>query len=138
MEAALLEILPIYILLLIVLGICMFLTRKKAIKDKRVHWRYFKDYQGEIPEDLRILQNHFNSHFQVPVIFLLVVVAAVSLQTVSALTLVFGYGFLLSRVLHFYYHVIDGNILRRAGSFLVGMILTFAISIEIFCRYSLT
>ncbi|NQZ00483.1 MAG: MAPEG family protein [Bdellovibrionales bacterium] len=135
MEKFLLPIVPIYIGCVVLLGVTLFRTRVRALKEKRVHFSYFQDYQGSIPKDLMLLQNHFNNQFQLPPVFLIVVVTAVSVQTVSVLTLVLGYGFLISRALHTHFHVVTQKVLFRAYSYFAGTLMTLILSVELAVRY---
>ena len=60
-------------------GIFIFIFRKRAAatKARRISIKYFTDYQGESPSDLRVLENHANNQFQVPIYFMVTGVLAI-------------------------------------------------------------
>jgi hypothetical protein len=75
MKAAVLILVPLYISYIVAIGVMMFIKRYKAIKNRQVKLKYFKDYTGESTYELEIFKNHFNNQFQMPVIFLILLLA---------------------------------------------------------------
>lgn len=109
-----------YLIYMTLLGVYMFKVRFKAVKEKRIRGRYFKDYQGEIPEDIKVLGNHFNNQFQVPLIFMITSLFAIVTKTLSPLFFYLSCVFVLTRIMHTYFHVFNHVVLIRAGVFFSG------------------
>ena len=120
-EFYLIAIIPIYILFIIFLGILMFRKRRNAIKSGEVDLNYFKSYQGDSPLSLQVIKNNFENQFQIPVLFFLTCLAAISFGSVTKLTLVIGYSFLISRLIHCYIHLGSNNLRLRAYAYFFGI-----------------
>ena len=123
-----------YFFFLMGLMIYMFKVRSKAVRDKRVSFKSFKSYTMETPEDLVILQNHYNNHFQIPLFYVAACVLAISLDTVSTLTVVLSTLFIISRMIHTYVHLGSNKLLYRAYSFFFGVLTTGALFVDILVR----
>ena len=123
MTKYLLSLVAIYILYIALLGVMMFRRRKKAIIDGRIRVSYFKSYQEEFPYDLKVIQNHFENQFQVPVLFFITVLAIIQVKAESFVTVSLGTLFVLSRLLHSYIHLGRNNVIQRAFVFFSGVII---------------
>lgn len=129
MDKALLSIIAFYYLFVLGLGIYMFRKRKAAVKSGEVKASHFKDYTGETTKELQVMQNHFNSHFQVPVMFFIASLINLQQKVVSELTLVLALIFVFSRLIHCYIHLGSNHVLRRAAAYFVGVLVVGAMFI---------
>ncbi len=105
-------------------GIFIFIFRKRAAatKARRISIKYFTDYQGESPSDLRVLENHANNQFQVPIYFMVTGVLAIQQGAVGLVIAGLATVFVLSRLVHTYIHLGSNHVLRRAGAYFVGFL----------------
>jgi hypothetical protein len=134
LEIILISEITFYYFFLIALMIYMFKVRSKAVKDGRVSFKNFKSYTTESPEDLVILQNHFNNQFQIPLFFTMAALLSLTQNTVSTITIVFSTIFILSRFYHTRIHLGSNKLLHRAYSFFAGVIIVGAIFLEVIVR----
>lgn len=109
-----------YFIFIISLMLIMFFRRKARVKSKEVRVSFFKAYIGESPEDLVIIQNHFNNQFQIPLVYMLACVLTIAQDKASIVTSILGTVFILSRMLHSYIHLGKNNVLHRAYAFFLG------------------
>lgn len=123
MEISLIILIPLYILYILFIGRLMFLTRMKALKEKNIKSSYLKAYQGDVPERLTIVKNHYENQFQVPVLFFITVLSTVLLQATSILSVILGYLFIVSRIAHSYFHLGSNQLKKRALSYTIGLII---------------
>lgn len=126
----------VYLVFLIGLGVFMFFARFRAVKTKKIHPSYFKTYQADAPDHLKVMENHYNNQFQVPVLFFIANLVAMQTQSVSGLYLTLACLFFISRMAHSYIHLGSNIVMHRAGTFFFGILtllgLWIAILINIF------
>jgi hypothetical protein len=134
METVLLIIMYGYFVYMNFLMFHMFKARKKAVLKKEVHASHFKSYQGEITERLAVIGNHFNNQFQMPIVFWIVCSVALSLNTVSSVTIALALAFFMSRLVHSYIFLTKNNVLKRAMAYGVGGLCVNALFLEIIIR----
>ncbi len=101
----------------------MFIRRRGAVVRKEVRARHFKAYQGETTEELTILQNHFNNHFQIPILFFIVSVLCIQQQKVTSFTIIVASLFVLTRLIHSFIHLGQNHPLKRAFVYFLGVLL---------------
>ena len=123
-----------YFFFLMGLMLYMFKVRSKAVRDNRVSFKSFKSYTMETPEDLVILQNHYNNHFQIPLFYVAACVLALSLETASVFTACLSSLFIISRMIHTYIHLGSNKLLQRAFSFFFGVLCVGLMFLEILVR----
>lgn len=134
MNTLLLMIMYAYFIYITFLMFHMFKARKKAVLKNEISASYFKAYQGEASERLAAIGNHFNNQFQIPVVFWIVCSVALSLNTVSYVTVSFAFAFLISRLVHSYIFLTTNNVIKRAMAYGVGGLCVNALFIEIIVR----
>lgn len=120
MDKALLGLMAFYYFYIVVLGVTMFLVRFKAVKAKRMRGRYFKSYQGEIPDEIAVFGNHFNNQFQLPMVFLITCVVGLLFKSVSVIFFALALSFVVSRLIHTWVHLGSNVVLARAGVYFFG------------------
>ena len=131
LDALLICIIAIYYFFLIGLMLYMFKVRTKAVREERVSYKNFKSYTTDSPEDLVVLQNNYNNHFQIPIFFTVACSVALSQNTVSVMTVSLALIFILSRVIHSYIHLGSNKLVHRAYSFFSGVIAVGLIYLEV-------
>lgn len=112
-----------YYFYIVGLGFYMFLSRAKGIREGRVDFRYFKTYEGDVPNDLKLIENNFNNQFQLPVIFMITCLAGIQFRTVTTLFFILACLFVISRLVHTYAHLSSNKLMFRAGSYFAGALL---------------
>ena len=122
MEKALIALVCAYYLGIVVFGYYMFTRRKKAVIEGRVSAKHFKGYAGESPEDLKVLQNHFNNQFQIPMVFFFAVLLNLQQDTVNEWTLALAVLFVASRAGHTIVHLGSNRLIRRASLYFLGVL----------------
>jgi len=137
MKTAVLILVPIYISYTVAIGVLMFLKRYSAVKTRQVKLKYFKDYAGESTYELEIFKNHFNNQFQIPLIFIILCIASGLSGSVSLITCVLSYAFVLSRFVHTYFHLGSNNLAFRGLSYVFGAFLVVGLSLDFFFRNAL-
>lgn len=132
MQNTFLALIPLYICYIVFLGILMFIRRSEALKAGHVSKKYFLSYSEKSTQKLEIIKNHFENQFQVPVIFFVTCLAAIQLKKISIFTIVLGYSFFLSRLLHSYIHLGSNNLKLRGLSYFFGIIIILILWLHIF------
>ncbi len=88
------------------------MARAAAVKQREVPVNFYRLYQGEEPEHLRLLSRHLQNQFEVPPLFYMVVVALYATGLVTPLSLIGAWLFVALRLLHSYVHL-NGNVVMR-------------------------
>ena len=130
MTVAVLILIPIYFSYIFAIGFIMFKKRVRAVRNKEISAGYFKDYQGQVPQELKIIANHFENQFQVPVVFFITCVGVVLSSEPSLWTLILAYAFVLSRLLHSYFHLGRNKLPQRASAYFLGLIFVLLMWLE--------
>lgn len=134
LNAILISTVALYYLFLIILMFYMFTARTKAVKEGRVSFKLFKSYSTKAPDDLVILQNNYNNHFQIPMFFTVACAISLSQNTVTTLTVFLAIFFVLTRAIHSYIHLGSNKLMYRACSFFSGVIIVAVLYLEIAYR----
>ena len=121
-----------YYLYIFFLLFFMMKQRVKAIKNKEINGSYFKSYMGKTPEYLQVIQNHMNNQFQIPVIFFIACLFIIQQNAVTQLTVVVAIIFVISRMLHTYVHLGSNAPMKRAYSYMIGLICVGIIFLQTF------
>jgi hypothetical protein len=123
-----------YYFFIVGLGIFMFLSRTKGVQQGRVDFRYFKTYDGEVPNDLKVIENNFNNQFQLPVIFMITCLAGIQFNTVSTIFFSLACLFVISRMIHSYVHITSNKLMLRAGTYFSGVFMVAGLWLLIMLR----
>jgi hypothetical protein len=100
----------------------MFRQRVQALKRGEISFGYFKTYDSNPPEILKLFQNNVNNQFQIPVVFMISVLGLIVIERVSISSVLLGYAFIFSRIVHFYTHVYKNDVRVRAISYALGLL----------------
>lgn len=120
-----------YVFYIFLLGLLNFLTRRSYATRKKVRLSFFKTYQGEAPERVLVVGNHFNNQFQVPMLFLITCLATHIFQATSTLTVSLAWLFIGLRIVHSFIHLTSNDVLKRAFVFFLGNLVILALWVQI-------
>jgi len=126
-DKLILGLIPAYIVYIFVLGFYMFKIRVKALKNKTITVAYLKTYEEKSPEYLKVLQNHYSSQFEIPIIFFLTCLAVVFFGKSSFPMFFLALSFILSRLFHSFIHLGSNNLKLRATSYISGFLIILLI-----------
>lgn len=119
------------------LGIINFLARSKAIRAKKLSLGYFKTHDTKVyetPEHIVRFGRHFDNQFQVPVLFMLTLLAAGLYTPTEKTILGLAWAFLITRGIHSWIHLGSNNVLIRAKAYFAGWILLLIMWVVILCK----
>lgn len=109
-------------------GVHLFRTRVKALKNKEVSMKYFKAYtESAPPEYSRIAERHYENQFEVPTMFFPVGVMHFALGMANTVTLSLMWIFVISRLLHSYIHLGSNNVRVRMIFFMISWLVIVAL-----------
>ncbi len=120
-----------YVFYIVLLGILNFLTRLSSTKNRQVRVSYFKNYQGDAPENLIVIGRHFDNQFQVPLLFLVTCLSTHIFDATNSSAIWLAWLFIASRMIHSFVHLISNNVIRRAISYFVGILCVLGMWINI-------
>ncbi len=123
-----------YVIFQFFLLLYMFAGRLKAIKSKTIDGRFFIDYKnGELPSKLQLVSRSFDNQFQMPILFFITVLFLIIMKldhTMFAITC--SWVFVVSRLMHFYFHAIKGALVGRYRTYAIGWVAILALWVNIF------
>lgn len=114
----------VYVLYLFVMFLSVFTVRFRAIKNGGGFGRYFKTYSDKstVPDKFLVLERHVDNQFQVPMLFFVTCVLAITLQKETTGILLLAWVFVVSRFVHSYIHLGKNKLLKRAAVYGFGWI----------------
>ncbi len=111
----------VYVIYIFLLNFVNFKVRKDAVLKGSISTKYFKTFQGQdAPEEVVLHTRHHDNQYQAPLVFLIVGSLSLSVGDVSVFTVLFAWGFVLSRFMHSFFLLKNQNVLNRAKSFILG------------------
>ena len=120
MENFIVGLMAFYFFYIIALGLWMFKLRYRAAKNGTLDPKYFKDYQKEIPRDIKVAENHYHNQFQMPLLFYMACITGLILKKVTLIFCILAGVFVITRLIHSYVHLGRNKVLRRAFWFFIG------------------
>lgn len=109
-----------YVLYMWLLALLNLWTRIRAVRSKQIQIKYFKIYEGTSSERVTIVGRHYDNQFQLPILFFVTCALHIALGPTGDWTLIFAWGFVLSRWGHAYIHLGSNNITYRLLWFATG------------------
>lgn len=104
------------------LGISRFI----AIHRRQVSVKFFQQYtDGTQPERLHILARHVQNHFEVPPLFYVGIILSIITGSISSVSVIAAWLFVVLRCLHSYIHLGKNNVSHRFfcfGSSLIALL----------------
>lgn len=102
---------------------CMGIMRWAAIGRREVKVGYFRLNQGEAPERLMQIGNHYRNLFEAPVLFYTLVVFILIVHRADTAYVVLAWLFVGTRIVHTLIHTTVNIVLYRFYAFLCGVFL---------------
>jgi hypothetical protein len=110
-------------LLTLFLYVRNYLDNTKAAKTKELNFKYFKAYQGEIPEYLAVSRQTLKNQFELPIFFYFLTSLVLIFDNITTLDIIFSWLFSVSRFLHCYVRLSSNYVPNRAKIFMVGLMI---------------
>src|SRR5262245_58506019 len=106
---------PVFAMFLLVAMVLIYMARVRlaAVRNRRVRIEYYRAYQGDEPEDLRVVARHFVNLFEMPVLFYVVVILAYVTHQVNAWLVGCAWAYVAVRYLHSWVHLTSNDVLTR-------------------------
>jgi len=137
------NVLIIYpVVLMIILTLYLYVKNSyeviKAAKNKIIKYKYFKAYQGEVPEYIEVLRQTLKNQFELPILFYFLVSLIIFFDNLTIVDLIFAWSFVMFRYIHCYIRLTSNYLPYRARVFMIGLFIlvaawiNFLISINFF------
>ena len=118
-------LLPLFaqVILTLIVGVIARRRRDRSVKEG-FNWRYFKTFEGEKPPRY-VLQadQHLVNLFEAPMLFFVVGILSISLDTVDEYMLLFATFYVTTRVIHAYISLTNNRLLWRARIFILSSLI---------------
>jgi hypothetical protein len=99
---------------------------------KTMDMNYYRAHLGAPePEAARAAVRHYDNLFELPTLFYAACLTAYVLNAVSGWTLIFAWGFVAARLVQSAIHLTYNNPAHRGIAFVVGVVFTFALWINL-------
>ena len=111
---------PIFamVLLTTIVLIVTFLVRVKAVRQRRVHVKYFKAFQGEdIPESMIVTSRNIQNLFEVPVLFYIAAILIYFDQRVDVIYIILAWSYVALRYIHSLIHLTYNRVTHRLAAY---------------------
>ena len=119
------------VLYIFAVGLYTFSVRVRALKSNELKISHFRSYDmngHQVPERVIVVGRHFDNQFQLPMLFLITLVAAQTMPLFnSPIILPLAWGFVLTRLVHGYIHLGSNNVRHRALAYFSGWFCIVAI-----------
>jgi hypothetical protein len=115
-------LLPVFALVALTLAL-LFLTGYSRVASVRRGETKVRDIalgQPNWPERITKIGNSYNSQFQLPILFYVVVILAYVLREADLLFVILSWVFVVTRLGHAYIHVTSNHVGRRFNAFVAG------------------
>ena len=108
------------------------LDAKKAYKSGDVEGKYFKTYNGNVPDYLETSRQTLKNQFELPIIFYFLIILLYINGTITIYELILSWTFSISRYLHCYIRLTSNYVPHRAKIFTSGYMILIILSIDVF------
>ncbi|GJM11213.1 MAG: hypothetical protein DHS20C11_34890 [Lysobacteraceae bacterium] len=95
--------------------------RVSAIKGKKMSIKFFRDYSGEQPEYLRVMERHFANLCETPMLFYVGVILAVVTNSASSFVIIVAWVYFALRCVHSLIHLTTNNVNQRFFAFILSV-----------------
>ena len=109
-------------ILTLLLYVKNYLDNSRGVKDQSLKFKYFKAYQGDVPEYVAESRQTLKNQFELPIFFYFLISVILVFDKVSQLDLIFAWIFVASRYLHCYIRLSSNHVPHRAKIFKLGML----------------
>ena len=108
-------------LLTLLLYVKNYLDNSRGVKDQSLKFKYFKAYQGDVPEYVAVSRQTLKNQFELPIFFYFLISVILAFDKVSQLDIIFAWIFVISRYIHCYIRLTSNYGPNRAKVFQVGL-----------------
>jgi hypothetical protein len=108
-------------LLTLLLYVKNYLDNSRGVKDQSLKFKYFKAYQGDVPEYVAVSRQTLKNQFELPIFFYFLISVILAFDKVSQLDIIFAWIFVISRYIHCYIRLTSNYVPNRAKVFQVGL-----------------
>jgi hypothetical protein len=116
---------PVFVLALWTFAVLFWMARVRggALKARQVKIADVALGQSNWPPKAQQVSNNYNSQFQVPVLFYVLVALAIITHHADFLFVVMSWLFVVTRLVHSYIHVTSNDVRNRFNAFAVGVLI---------------
>ncbi len=107
--------------LTLLLYVKSYLDNTKALKNKNIKGKYFKAYQGEVPEHIEVSRQTLKNQFELPILFYFLISLVLIFDKVTIIDLILAWAFVVSRYIHCYIRLTSNYVPYRAIIFQLGL-----------------
>ena len=127
---SILIIYPIFpvILLNFIVMVHMRVMIQKAIRTREVRYRWFRAYQGSVPEYMLVARLHYKYFFEIPFLFYVLCIVLYVFDDVSSIDIWIAWLFVIFKVVHSYVRMTSNHVPFRAYAF-------YGCAIVLFCGW---
>ena len=108
-------------LLTLLLYVKNYLDNSRGVKDQSLKFKYFKAYQGDVPEYVAVSRQTLKNQFELPIFFYFLISVILAFDKVSQLDIIFAWIFVISRYIHCYIRLSSNHVPHRAKVFQEGL-----------------
>ena len=103
-----------------------YLDNTKAHKNKIIKGKYFKAYQGEVPEYIEVSRQTLKNQFELPILFYFLISLILIFDNVVIIDIILAWLFVVSRYIHCYIRLTSNYVPYRARIFQLGLLILIA------------
>ena len=110
------------VILTFITMIKMRLLSEKHLKSGELKFKYFKVYDGSVPEDLEQARQHYKNYFEIPVLFYLLLIFIYATDNVNQYDVILAWLFVFFKSIHSYIRMTNNYVPHRAKAFIITLI----------------
>ena len=110
------------VILTFITMIKMRLLSEKHLKSGELKFKYFKVYDGSVPEDLEQARQHYKNYFEIPVLFYLLLIFIYATDNVNQYDVILAWLFVFFKGTHSYIRMTNNYVPNRAKAFILALI----------------
>ena len=111
---------------MMVLTLCLyiknFIDNMKGVKNKTIKFSFFKNYEGNVPENITVSRQTLKNQFELPILFYFLISLLLIFDSVLLIDLVLAWIFVISRYIHSIIRLTTNYVPHRAKLFQVGLL----------------
>ena len=124
----------VQVLLVFILMIWMAKERQGAIRRGEVHPRDIALREPKWPPKAMQVANCFSNQFEIPVLFYVVTILAAITRQADLLFVILSWLFVITRYIHAFIHTTSNRVPRRGMVYGLGVVIVFALWVELALR----
>jgi hypothetical protein len=121
----------VQVLLVFILMVWMAKERQSAIRRGEVHPRDIALREPKWPPKAMQVANCFSNQFEIPVLFYVVTILALITRQADLLFVLLSWVFVILRYIHAFIHTTSNRVPRRGLVYGIGVVIVFALWVEL-------